>query len=306
MKHVLSNGYVVSCHDFVFSHSSNGGRGGGGGGHRRGGGGCSRPNCKYFHPPTHLRLLVINAGKNNKRLRSELMTSMQQQQQQQQQQQAALALWKQQQTASIALQQQQHPPSSLLQAYHQQQQQQQYHQLSAAPYYTSAASGIGTVQRQQMCFFKSSYQNDHFASEQRLPWTLTKWPPLPRPPHCLPPQPQPLLRRSKITQQPRLFNAARRPQMSPSPREQRWTLLALLTRTDGRDLPLLTLKGVRIKGRQRTGTGEERGPWTPPSLPPRSGDPLRRTKLAVTAPTTLGGSTLLLLLQLQLRQSHQQ
>ena len=31
-----------------------------------------RSICKYFHPPTHLRLLVINAGKNNKRLRSEM------------------------------------------------------------------------------------------------------------------------------------------------------------------------------------------------------------------------------------------
>ncbi len=104
MKHVLSNGYVVSCHDFVFSHSTSSVSA------RRGG--CSRTNCKYFHPPTHLRLLVINAGKNNKRLRSELMTSLQQQQQQQQAVLAS-AMWKQQQQpASLAS----HQPSAAVAA----------------------------------------------------------------------------------------------------------------------------------------------------------------------------------------------
>ena len=59
---ILPNGKVVSCHDFVFSHSRSGRKG------------CRRPYCKYFHPPTHLRLMVINAGSNNLRLRSEIMT----------------------------------------------------------------------------------------------------------------------------------------------------------------------------------------------------------------------------------------
>ncbi len=89
LRHVLANGYVVSCHDFIFSHSS-----------KRGG--CTRTNCKYFHPPTHLRLLVINAGKNNKRLRSELVTSIRHQQQQQQAAMAAAALWRQQQQSMAA------------------------------------------------------------------------------------------------------------------------------------------------------------------------------------------------------------
>ena len=78
LRHVLANGYVVSCHDFIFSRTS-----------KRGG--CTRTNCKYFHPPTHLRLLVINAGKNNMRLRSELVTSVRHQQQQQQAAMAAAA-----------------------------------------------------------------------------------------------------------------------------------------------------------------------------------------------------------------------
>eukprot|EP00095_Tigriopus_kingsejongensis_P003216 maker-scaffold699_size109694-snap-gene-0.18 protein:Tk03216 transcript:maker-scaffold699_size109694-snap-gene-0.18-mRNA-1 annotation:"GF11449" len=56
----LPCGYVVSCHDFVFSHGPN----------KRG---CTRNACRYFHPPMHLRLSVINAGKNNKRIRSELL-----------------------------------------------------------------------------------------------------------------------------------------------------------------------------------------------------------------------------------------
>ncbi|XP_059081051.1 uncharacterized protein LOC131878915 isoform X2 [Tigriopus californicus] len=55
----LPCGYVVSCHDFVFSHGSK----------KRG---CVRNNCKFFHPPMHLRIAVINAGKNNKRIRAEL------------------------------------------------------------------------------------------------------------------------------------------------------------------------------------------------------------------------------------------
>ena len=46
---VLDNGAVVSCHDFVFAHSN------GTGDKPFNKRGCSRTNCKYFHPPLHLR-----------------------------------------------------------------------------------------------------------------------------------------------------------------------------------------------------------------------------------------------------------
>ena len=41
-------------------------------------------NCKYFHPPKHLSLQVINMGRNNKRMKSEMMAKIKMQYQQQQ------------------------------------------------------------------------------------------------------------------------------------------------------------------------------------------------------------------------------
>ena len=65
---------------------------------------CKRGSdaCKYFHPPKHLGLQVINAGRNNKRLRQEMASKMKvlhhlQSQQQQQ------SLLQQQNLASSAL-----------------------------------------------------------------------------------------------------------------------------------------------------------------------------------------------------------
>jgi len=78
LKFALGNGYVVSCHDFVFSHSSGSGGGSGGNSAKRG---CTRFNCKYFHPPMYLRLQVINAGKNNKRLLNKMLQRRPSQQQ---------------------------------------------------------------------------------------------------------------------------------------------------------------------------------------------------------------------------------
>jgi hypothetical protein len=49
-------------------------------------------NCKYFHPPAHLRHLVVNAGKNNLRLRNEIQTNIRRQEQQQQLQQQQVML----------------------------------------------------------------------------------------------------------------------------------------------------------------------------------------------------------------------
>lgn len=71
LQHALSSGYVVCCQSFVFAEygpsDTNIQRVG-----------CTRGEaaCKYFHPPEHLALLVINAGRNNKRLRKEMASKI--------------------------------------------------------------------------------------------------------------------------------------------------------------------------------------------------------------------------------------
>lgn len=107
--------------------------------------GCHRTNCKYFHPPTHLSLLVINAGKNNKRLRSEMKAKRQQQlnaeQCHQQQVSLQLALLRNQQQQQQALAQLRGwPPQSLHQS------------LPAWPVTTSTAYGTkATTYQFQSC-----------------------------------------------------------------------------------------------------------------------------------------------------------
>ena len=74
-----ASGFVVSCQSFVFAT------------YGPDDGSISRPkckrgeeNCRYFHPPKHLALQVINMGRNNKRMKQEMLSKMKLMQQQQQ------------------------------------------------------------------------------------------------------------------------------------------------------------------------------------------------------------------------------
>lgn len=79
LKQALEAGFVVSCQAYVFAtYAPDDGNV-----HRQN---CRRgeTNCKYFHPPEHLSLQVINMGRNNKRMKSEMLSKMKMQYQQQQ------------------------------------------------------------------------------------------------------------------------------------------------------------------------------------------------------------------------------
>ena len=79
LKQALEAGFVVSCQAFVFAT------------YAPDDGTVNRPNCrrgeancKYFHPPKHLSLQVINMGRNNKRMKSEMLAKIKMNYQQQQ------------------------------------------------------------------------------------------------------------------------------------------------------------------------------------------------------------------------------